>query len=1070
MTTFIRPENKTDEPSHLLEGTRLYEQCKYDIKIRINNTRLEERNETFIEQADDSESEPLVLVLALIGNLDDRIILSLPYDFRPRDFTDDETIYWYWESGEAGQYTLFFNQKPYLNIDNPLQTKCQYTLAAPRLFLTDSTHYLILPNGVEQLESLDIQACFRLTNLDCLLNLAQLKLLNLRGCNTLNDLDALQNLTELTELDLSGCHNLTNVNGLQNLTQLRVLNTIWCTGLTNVNGLQNLTRLETLDLNSCGNLTNVDGLRNLTRLATLDLSGCENLTNIDGLSNLTRLETLDLSSCESLNHVDGLQNLTHLTELDLSDCENLTNIDGLSNLTRLETLDLSSCKNLNHVDVLQNLTQLTKLVLRGCGSLTNVDGLRNLTHLTELDLSGCKNLTNVDRLQDLTRLIKLNLGDCHNLTNVDGLRNLTHLTELDLSGCKNLTNVDGLQDLTRLVKLNLGDCHNLTNVNGLRNLTQLTKLVLRGCGSLTNVDGLSNLTRLVTLDLKSCENLTNVDGLQNLTRLETLDLSSCKNLNHVDVLQNLTQLTKLVLRGCGSLTNVDGLRNLTHLTELDLCCCHSLTNVDGLQDLTRLIKLNLGDCESLNHVDGLQNLTHLTELGLSGCENLSNVDGLQKLTHLETLDLTCCNYLSSIAPLSGLPNLKRLTMVRCSNVLDVEVLREHPALEELHWDRDPIMAHFVLLSSLTGRKATDKIKEHSIVTKSASITPYIRDLDWQISVLGKALVLAEALEVYRENIILLNNYHQPTLEQWQSYFEHVIMHGSKSYQADFFALLTIKADGYVEDREKFGNKIDLLGGLLCTLISAPLEYRELTLQFTEKVLQNEAFQDIQKIAPTVCLLYEKIGDSAKATQWLKKFTDQPGKIWTDKIQQSLALWEIEHGNTESALIRVVHLHNPKLRDQTLTDVILILADKEPAMAGKVLNNIHSDALRKYLAQALQDKPSFTAFPENNARLMKILLDQEPYLMYFKFWNKLAQQKHLSVTLKKFVSVYVKLLIRKFIIPNIRPPAFVCLFKPHPSIPIIVDEKEINEKFLNKLRKEGILTREEYMKSRSFLVS
>ena len=425
------------------------------------------------------------------------------------------------------------------------------------------------------------------------------------------------------------------------------------------------------------------------------------------------------------------------------------------------------------------------------------------------------------------------------------------LTELELSCCESLNNIDALQNLTQLTELDLFRCLRLSNVDALRNLTSLTELRLFWCVSLPNVDGIHNLTNLTELELIRCVNLTNVDALQKLTKLKKINLHACESLTNVNALQNLTQLTELGLNDCRSLTNLDALRNLTNLTELDLQACESLTNVNALQKLTNLTRIDLRQCKSLSNLDGLQHLTNLRKLNLRGCTNLSKIFALSQLPHLTELDID-----------------------DCPNIADIETLRGHPALEELPWDSNPVLGGFELLSTLTNRNATEKIKEHSYIEEYSKIIPLMRSPEWQVPLLAKAFVLADELDAYEKSIALLREHHRLTLEQWQSYFEQAFLCGSTSFYENFLDRLCQSANDEDDEKEqKEGsskNEINTLGGLLLALTSAPSPYRERALQIAENALQEETVQALREIAPAICLFYEKLGEHDKAKAWLKK--------------------------------------------------------------------------------------------------------------------------------------------------------------------------------------------------------
>jgi internalin A len=85
----------------------------------------------------------------------------------------------------------------------------------------------------------------------------------------------------LQSLDLNGCVELTNVDALKELKALQTLDLSNCYWLTNLDALKELKALQTLNLSNCNGLTKDKGL-----------------TNLDALKELKALQRLDLSYCK----------------------------------------------------------------------------------------------------------------------------------------------------------------------------------------------------------------------------------------------------------------------------------------------------------------------------------------------------------------------------------------------------------------------------------------------------------------------------------------------------------------------------------------------------------------------------------------------------------------------------------------------------------------------------------------------------------------------------------------------------------------------------------------------------
>ena len=135
--------------------------------------------------------------------------------------------------------------------------------------------------GISSLLSLSVHGD-QLTSegLRSLRSLTALQSLNLQWCKNVTDLEHLSGLTSLTSLDLGFCGGLSDV-GVQPLTHMASLQTLGLSsgrfsdaGLGSIAGLSSLQKLT---LSSCANLT-CAGLRQslhiLTALKYLDLNSC----------------------------------------------------------------------------------------------------------------------------------------------------------------------------------------------------------------------------------------------------------------------------------------------------------------------------------------------------------------------------------------------------------------------------------------------------------------------------------------------------------------------------------------------------------------------------------------------------------------------------------------------------------------------------------------------------------------------------------------------------------------------------------------------------------------------------
>ena len=118
--------------------------------------------------------------------------------------------------------------------------------------------------------------------------------------STLRDLSFVGSLERLETLQLDACHRLNNVDALKNFSALAYLHLNTCPVLKSVDALKNLPALERIYLIRCTQLANVDGLKNLPALKWVVLEGCTGLKNLDGLKSLPALQRVVLSGCTGL--------------------------------------------------------------------------------------------------------------------------------------------------------------------------------------------------------------------------------------------------------------------------------------------------------------------------------------------------------------------------------------------------------------------------------------------------------------------------------------------------------------------------------------------------------------------------------------------------------------------------------------------------------------------------------------------------------------------------------------------------------------------------------------------------
>ncbi|MBM0740415.1 leucine-rich repeat domain-containing protein [Phormidium sp. CLA17] len=195
-------------------------------------------------------------------------------------------------------------------------------------------------------------------------------------------------LEGVTELNLSNLGLVTLPSEISQLLNLQSLN---LDGNrikhipTAIAQLQDLTHLS-LSRNQISEISAVIG--SLTHLTTLDLSSNQ-ISEIPAvIGSLTHLTTLDLSSNQISEIPAVIGSLTHLTTLDLSSNQ-ISEIPAvIGSLTHLTTLDLSSNQISEIPAVIGSLTHLTTLDLEQ-NQITQIPNeVAQLTNLEKLDLRG----------------------------------------------------------------------------------------------------------------------------------------------------------------------------------------------------------------------------------------------------------------------------------------------------------------------------------------------------------------------------------------------------------------------------------------------------------------------------------------------------------------------------------------------------------------------------------------------------------------------------------------------------------------------------------------------------------
>lgn len=308
----------------------------------------------------------------------------------------------------------------------------------------------VLASDCQQLETIDIQLCSNISNLD-IDNTLGIKFFRLRNNNATNMASrfSISQLTSLEELYLSNIDHITRMD-MRNMPMLRVLNvrrnnlstkaltSINCTGLTN---------LRELSYNYSPDSLYLDGCTSLHKLTlnggSLKVAGLTGLTSLDSLEiNNTALTELTLPDLPSLLYVSAYRN----------DNMRMLNIPGEN---KVEDLILSGNKITFSKCTLNVAETLKYLFLGDYYGFSDVDSLNccnypllenvrlgGISHdLTSLNFSGCTNLKAIVGNSGVSQIKKVNLEGCSSLVVADFQR-YSGLNSLNIAGCESIRGLD----------------------------------------------------------------------------------------------------------------------------------------------------------------------------------------------------------------------------------------------------------------------------------------------------------------------------------------------------------------------------------------------------------------------------------------------------------------------------------------------------------------------------------------------------------------------------------------------------------------------------------------------------
>jgi internalin A len=262
--------------------------------------------------------------------------------------------------------------------------------------------------------------------------LTNLKFLSIFGNKLTKIPDAITSLTSLQDLDLDNNQITLIPEAIANLASLQYLN-LWDNQITVIpDAIASLTNLQYLNLWDNQITVIPDAIANLTNLQRLNLWDNKITVIPESIASLTNLQDLDLSRNQLKVIPDAIANLTSLESLNLSSNQITVIPAAIANLTSLESLYLHSNQITVIPAAIANLTSLEYLNLSSNQITVIPAAIANLTSLQSLFLSSNQITVIPAAIASLTSLQSLFLSSNQIAVIPAAIRRLPKLEKLDL--------------------------------------------------------------------------------------------------------------------------------------------------------------------------------------------------------------------------------------------------------------------------------------------------------------------------------------------------------------------------------------------------------------------------------------------------------------------------------------------------------------------------------------------------------------------------------------------------------------------------------------------------------------
>ena len=285
-----------------------------------------------------------------------------------------------------------------------------------------------------------------------------IKSLSMKNC-PMYDVSFLEDYKNLESLRIQDCPNLGNIDALWNLTGLRGIELVG-TSVSNISALSNLKDIIYLDLR-CNKIEDATPLHNLPRLQTLHLEYNE-FWDDETLKFLVESGILSDDKKQVIvmtSHSDGIGilpkkyvNQTSFNELFIKKLESKEEWDGDRYYLELRDENGVCClytliNGYDDINLFQNT--YNRITLSDIDDLSILEKIENKDTVTELNLAFCS-MNSLDGIEAFSNIENLNISNCDSLSDISELASTPNISSIiikntpvsDISSLSSLENLE----------------------------------------------------------------------------------------------------------------------------------------------------------------------------------------------------------------------------------------------------------------------------------------------------------------------------------------------------------------------------------------------------------------------------------------------------------------------------------------------------------------------------------------------------------------------------------------------------------------------------------------------------